>query len=166
MKTFRIILLVLIIVGIGLLLTQKIWVPKLVQRIIRFEDSGQQVSKIIEPASDDSMYIDSIRVDLPLPGQTIQSPLVVKGVARGNWFFEGSFPVVLTNWDGLIVAQGVAQAKGEWMTTNFVPFEAKLTFAVDKKAYSNKGALTLRKDNPSGLAQNDAHIEIPILFKN
>jgi hypothetical protein len=34
MKTIRIFLLVLIIIGIGLLLTQKIWVPKLVDKII------------------------------------------------------------------------------------------------------------------------------------
>jgi hypothetical protein len=37
MKTIRIILLILIIIGIGLLATQKVWVPKLVGRIISSE---------------------------------------------------------------------------------------------------------------------------------
>ncbi len=37
MKTTRIILLILIIVGLGLLITQKVWVPKLVARIISSE---------------------------------------------------------------------------------------------------------------------------------
>src|ERR1035437_9142238 len=37
MKTIRIVLFILIIIGIGLLLTQKVWVPKLVDRIISSE---------------------------------------------------------------------------------------------------------------------------------
>ena len=80
------------------------------------------------------------------------------------WFFEASFPVVLTNWDGLIIAEGIATAQGEWMTTEFVPFEATLKFIVDKNAYSNRGFLILRKDNPSGLPEHDDALEIPIMF--
>lgn len=37
MKTTRIILLILIIIGLGLLATEKIWVPKLVNRILEHE---------------------------------------------------------------------------------------------------------------------------------
>ena len=37
MKTIRIFLLILIIIGVGLLITQKIWVPKLVDRILLSE---------------------------------------------------------------------------------------------------------------------------------
>lgn len=166
MKAFRIFLLVLIIIGIGLLATQKIWVPKLVDGILLTENAQQQISKTIIPISNESTTADLIRLDTPLPNQTIQSPLVVKGVARGNWFFEASFPVVLVNWDGLIIAQGIAQAKGDWMTTEFVPFEATLTFTVDKKAYSNKGTLILKRDNSSDLPQNDNSLEIPVVFAN
>jgi hypothetical protein len=39
MKAIRIFLLVLIIIGIGLLLTQKIWVPKLVNKILSSKKS-------------------------------------------------------------------------------------------------------------------------------
>jgi len=38
MKAIRIFLLVLIIIGLGLLITQKIWVPKLVAKIIAAEN--------------------------------------------------------------------------------------------------------------------------------
>ncbi len=107
---------------------------------------------------------DLIRISTPRPNQTISSPLTIAGEARGNWYFEASFPVVLTDWDGKIIAQGIAQAKSDWMTTDFVPFEATLTFTVDKNAYSNKGSLILRKDNPSGLPQNDDALEIPIVI--
>ena len=105
-----------------------------------------------------------IRLNTPRPNEVILSPLVVTGEARGNWFFEASFPVFLTDWDGLIIATGIAQAKGEWMTTEFVPFEATLTFIVDKNVYSNRGSLILKKDNPSGLPEHDDALEIPIFF--
>jgi flagellar basal body-associated protein FliL len=106
---------------------------------------------------------EALVVDFPRPNDEITSPLKITGQARGGWFFEASFPVVLTNWDGLIIAQGAAKATGDWMTQNFVPFEATLEFT--KPNYKNNGFLILKKDNPSGLPQNDASYEIPIVFK-
>jgi hypothetical protein len=106
---------------------------------------------------------DLIRLDYPRPNQEIESPFAIRGEARGYWFFEASFPIVLTDWDGLIIAQGIATAQGEWMTEDFVQFEAVLEF--EKPEYSNKGTLILRKDNPSGLPENDDALEVPIIFK-
>src|SRR3989344_2428627 len=105
-----------------------------------------------------------IRITTPRPNQTIGSPLIIEGEARGGWFFEASFPVFLTDWDGRIIAQGIATAKGDWMTADFVPFEAVLTFTVDPNVYSNRGSLILKKDNPSGLPKNDDALEIPVVF--
>lgn len=102
-------------------------------------------------------------MEFPKQQDIITSPLVVTGQARGTWFFEASFPVVLTNWDGLIIAQGIAQAQGEWMTEEYVPFEATLEF--EKPEYGENGFLILQKDNPSGLPQHDDAVEIPILFE-
>jgi hypothetical protein len=107
---------------------------------------------------------DLIRLNTPRPNQAITSPLVITGEARGNWFFEASFPVVLVDWDGRIIAQGIAQAKSDWMTTDFVSFEATLVFTVDENVYSRRGALILRKDNPSGLPEHDDALEIPVMF--
>ena len=105
-----------------------------------------------------------IRLTAPLPNATVSSPLTITGEARGYWYFEASFPVVLVDWDGRIIAQGIATAKSEWMTTDFVPFEATLTFTVDKNTYSNRGTLILKKDNPSGLSIYDDALEIPVVF--
>ena len=165
-KTIRIFLLVLIIIGIVFLFTQKIWVPKLVAKILSSEIRKQPVPTTETLTQNQIDKMDLIQIYYPRPNETIQSPFTVTGEARGNWFFEASFPVVLVNWDGLIIAQGNAKAKGEWTTTNFVPFEAKLSFTVNKKAYSNKGTLILKKDNPSGLPKNDNSLEIPIIFTN
>ena len=51
---------------------------------------------------------DLIRADFPRPNQTIQSPLIVKGEARGFWFFEASFPIKLLDDNGEFIAQGIA----------------------------------------------------------
>jgi len=111
---------------------------------------------------------DLIRLDEPQPDEKIESPLKIKGEARGNWFFEASFPIILTNWDGLIIAEGVATANppagGDWMTEDFVPFEAELEFTADTSV-SNRGALILKKDNPSGLPEHDDALEITVFFK-
>ena len=103
-----------------------------------------------------------IRLDSPQPGAVITSPLIVKGEARGNWFFEASFPLVLVDWDGKIIAESYAQAKDEWMMEEFVPFEGTLVF--EKPIYGVRGALILKKDNPSGLPEHDDALEIPIMF--
>jgi len=115
---------------------------------------------------------DLIRLNSPRPNDVIKSPLTITGEARGYWFFEASFPVILTNWDGLIIAQGIATAKNEWMTEDFVPFEATLEFSTEEGSipgienifYKNNGALILKKDNPSGLPEHDDALEIPVFF--
>lgn len=108
--------------------------------------------------------VDLIRLTSPLPNEVVKSPLKITGEARGFWFFEASFPVFLVNWDGLIIAEGIATAKDDWMTEDFVPFEATLEFEIPK--YKNNGALILKKDNPSGLPEHDDALEVPILFSS
>ena len=105
---------------------------------------------------------NTIVIYAPLPGATVTSPLTVRGKARGNWFFEASFPVVLKDSAGHILAQKPAQAKTDWMTTDFVEFEVTLTFL---KPTTATGTLILKKDNPSGLPQNDDSRQVPVTFK-
>jgi hypothetical protein len=110
---------------------------------------------------------DLIRVDSPLQNASISSPVKITGSARGNWYFEASFPVVVVDWDGRIIGQGNAQAKGDWMTTEYVPFEATLTFdkPVNTGPQSIRGAVILKNDNPSGQASTSKSLEIPIFFQ-
>lgn len=105
---------------------------------------------------------DLIWVASPLPGQVISSPLTVAGQARGNWFFEASFPVKLLDANGNVIVQKPAQAQGEWMTTNYVPFSVSLTF---QKPATATGTLVLEKDNPSGLPENANELRIPVKFQ-
>lgn len=109
-----------------------------------------------------------IKLTTPAPLSTLISPLTITGEARGYWFFEASFPIYLTNWDGLIIAEGFATAEGEWMTEDFVPFTATLEFENPYPAgaqdFMGNGALILQKDNPSGLPEHDDALEIPVRF--
>ncbi len=161
MKTIRIVLLVLIIIGVGLLLTQKFWVEPLVDFILEKEKSADPTV---------TAYADLIEVEKPGEGEVISSPFVVEGRARGTWYFEATFPIVLVDWDGRIIAESYAQAEGEWMTENFVAFKGTLEFESPYKAgdpdFMKRGAIIFKKDNPSGLPQNDAALEIPIIFEN
>lgn len=104
---------------------------------------------------------DLIRTIHPRPGEKITSPLEITGEARGYWFFEASFPFELIDGEGALVAQGVATAGGEWMTEEFVPFTATLTF---EKPTTLAGTLILKKDNPSGLPEHDDALIVPIKF--
>ncbi len=94
-------------------------------------------------------------------GAQISSPLMVEGSARGNWFFEASFPVKLLDGNGKEIATAIAQAQSDWRTTDFVDFKATLNFT---KPSTPTGKLILQKDNPSGLPQNEDHLEIEVKF--
>lgn len=103
-----------------------------------------------------------IKVTSISTNQLITSPHNLRGEARGTWFFEASFPVRLEDANGNVLVQIPAQAQGEWMTENFVPYQATLRFNQPSTA---TGVLILEKDNPSGLPENAAEIRIPVRFK-
>lgn len=125
------------------------------------------VDRIVRLSSSLRCQSDVIVLDTPRPETIVTSPLHISGRARGNWFFEASFPVSLTDWDGRIIAQGVAEAKGDWMTEDFVPFEATVSFKtpVSGKGIPDTGSLILKKDNPSGLPEYDDALEITVRFR-
>lgn len=98
----------------------------------------------------------------PQPGQVVSSPLTVSGKAKGPWFFEASLPIRLLDDKGQTIAVVPAQAEGEWMTENLVPFKAVLDFQTS----ATSGYLVVSKDNPSGLPENDASVRISVRFSN
>lgn len=102
-----------------------------------------------------------IRVTQPTPGAKVTSPLTVWGEAKGPWYFEASFPVKLLDAQGNVLATGPAQAKGEWMTPDFVPFEVTLRFTPPA---SGEGRLVLEKSNASGLPEHAGSIIVPVKF--
>lgn len=102
-----------------------------------------------------------IRVSEPMPNSLVSSPVRIRGEARGNWYFEASFPVKILDANGRQLGIAPAQAQGEWMTTEFVPFDLTLTFSAPT---TSTGTIVLEKDNPSGLPEHADEIRIPVKF--
>ncbi len=121
------------------------------------------------PTQDDiQTHIDSkkdfIVVTSPTRDTAVDSPLVVTGLARGTWYFEASFPIVVVDWDGLIIGEGYAEAQSDWMTEDFVPFKGTVSFTVPENTPYRRGAIIFKKDNPSGEPERDDALEIPVTF--
>lgn len=119
---------------------------------------GQSFSESI---GNEQEKTDLIQIESPRPNTEISSPVIIRGKARGTWFFEGSFPVKLIDDKDTVIGNAIATADGEWMTQDFVPFTASLTFS---PSGAKKGKLILLKENPSGLPENEDFLEIPLSF--
>lgn len=119
--------------------------------------------KTQSPTTGAASIPDLIVVTSPLPNDPVVSAFVVKGEARGPWFFEASFPIELRNALGEVIAQGYGQAQGEWMTTEFVRFES-IPLAFPTQPKGSVGSLVLHKDNPSGLPEHDRSLTLPVVF--
>ncbi len=102
-----------------------------------------------------------VRLTYPVSGGVVRSPLFVRGEARGGWYFEADFPLRLEDAEGRVLASVPARASGEWMTEEFVPFTAKLSF---DRPSTPTGTLILERSNPSGLPEHDASLRIPVRF--
>ena len=123
---------------------------------------GWRVTRIVRTVPEGDCRSDRIVLDLPARGAVVASPVEVRGRARGTWFFEGDFPLMLSDGDGNLVAHGFATAQSEWMTTEFVPFSAVLRF---ESPEPGPGRLILEKDNPSNRQALDDALVVPVVFK-
>ncbi len=154
-----IIIIVLLVVGMTLKFINDVEVAKENENEIVDENNfDPNVEPKIEPT-----YVNAsanlIQVELPYPGAVTGKEFKIIGKARGYWFFEASFPFELRTPEGNILGGGVATADGEWMTEDFVNFTAEMQ---TPSAFTGPAILILRKDNPSGLPENDASISFPI----
>lgn len=105
---------------------------------------------------------DLIRVSTPIEDAVVMSPLLIEGEARGTWYFEASFPIRIYDAKNILLGTAIAQAQSDWMTENFVPFKATLTF---NKSTTSTGTLVFEKDNPSGLPEHANEFRMPIRFE-
>ena len=126
-------------------------------------DAGFLATQLVQVWPRGNCRSELIVVESPAPGEVIDSPLHIRGRARGMWFFEGDFPVVLQDARGREIKKWYATAQGEWMTENFVPFTATLEFK--SPGAGARGLLVLKKDNPSDRRELDDAVRVPVVFK-
>lgn len=105
---------------------------------------------------------DDIVIDAPKPEGNVGKTLTVSGKARGYWYFEASFPVTIIQPSGATLLETYMQAEGDWMTTEFVPFSRSITIP---GSYTGPAIMILKKDNPSGIPENDASVSFPITIQ-
>lgn len=131
-------------------------------------DDKRKVLKIIESLhffderNERRPLEDLIKVNNPRPHDTITPPLNISGKARGYWYFEGDFPVELVDENGKLIETGIAKARGEWMTEDFVPFEVTINY---DHSGEGEGYLLFKRSNASGMPEHDRTYRIPVNFK-
>ena len=155
MKNLLYICLILVVVGVIIGAQKEKWAAT----------PSEQPEIVADIASDTpaTEVSDSlINVSAPSPNESVGNPLEVSGTARGYWFFEASAPVVVTNWDGLIVGEGYITAVDDWMTEDYVPFSGTIAYELPADTYSATGTLIFKRANPSGLPENDETYEMQV----
>ena len=120
-------------------------------------------AQLVDAIPEGNCRSDYIVVKSPAPGEPITSPLTIRGRARGTWFFEGDFPILLKDLNGDVIARGFVTAQDNWMTEEFVPFTGTIEF--EKPGVGDRGTLVFKKDNPSDRPELDDAMEIPVFFR-
>lgn len=105
---------------------------------------------------------ENIKVFSVEPEKEISSPVLVEGEAIGTWFFEGDFLIKIIDDQENVLGISYAQAQGEWMTEELVPFKGIIDFKIGE---NTKGFLILSKDNPSNDPELDEEMRIPVNFR-
>ncbi len=118
---------------------------------------------LLQPSQPQTQKTPDIIVDTPKPNDLVTNPLLIKGKAKGTWYFEGEFPVYLYFGDSGGFVNMSAFALGEWMTEDYVDFEVILNFPTPKEA---TGTVVLKKNNPSDLEENNDSLSIPVRFRD
>jgi len=105
---------------------------------------------------------EGILVSSPKRNETIKSPLIIEGEAKGFWFFEAQFTAELYDAQGNFLGRAILTAQKNWMSEDFVPFEGNLIFT---QPQSPTGVLKFLSSNPSGLEENQKVFEVPVQFE-
>ena len=118
---------------------------------------------VAAPGPNDQKMFSSrnVKVLRPSIGGVVVKNFTAVGEARGTWYFEASFPVEVRDPSNKIIGHGVAQAEGNWMTEDFVPFSAPIKI----EGYTGPATLVFLKDNPSGLPEKDDAVLFPIVVE-
>jgi Immunoglobulin-like domain of bacterial spore germination len=128
--------------------------------------TGPHCEFVCPPSATSTVVSTSTTSDVivtsPASDAVLGTTTAIAGTASGSWYFEGSFPIELVDASGTVLSQAVATAESDWMTASSVPFTSTLTFS--NQDHLASGTLRFKKDNPSGLPENDGSFEVPVRF--
>jgi hypothetical protein len=129
--------------------------------------NSSATSSATSTATSTLVYKDQLVLGNLSENQVITSPLHIEGLAKGGWFFEGSFPIKIVDAKGKVLGMGPAQAITDWTSPGFVAFTADITFVrgMASTTASTTAFVILSKDNPSGLAKNADSFKIKVVIQ-
>ncbi len=129
-----------------------------------FWPQNKTISEPTTPAEVTEKTAPDILVTTPAEGDTITSPVQIRGQAVGSWFWEGTFTAEVTDQNGQILGTGfITNDPGaDWMSEAPVPFNGEVEFT--QPEIGTTGKLILRKANPSALPENNKELQIPVRF--
>jgi hypothetical protein len=113
------------------------------------------------PVKNNAVSPDTLKITTPKPHEIVTNPIKITGEATGVWYFEGDFPVVLTDLEGNTLSNSYAKAQGDWMSETFVPFEGELTYEVTEET---QAVIEFKQSDPSGMGINDASFQVPVVL--
>lgn len=126
------------------------------------QEEGVTTSETIDEEFDSSQPLSAhVLVTSPQPKQRVEHSFTVAGVAPGEWYFEGQFPMQVRDMEGNVIGRATAAAHGDWTTEKLVTFTAKMQIDA---THSGPAKLILLKSNPSGMPENDDALEIEIVI--
>jgi hypothetical protein len=111
---------------------------------------------------DEEDFQQELILDQPKYLDLVTSPMKISGKVKGDWFFEGTMPVVLKDSNGKVLVEQPIHATGDWMTADYVPFEMSLSFPTPDTDF---GVLIISKDNPSGDPGRNSSFAIQVKFR-
>ncbi len=122
---------------------------------------GPDGTTYTQPTAPATTTADKIFLESPASGAKISSPVELSGQARGPWYFEAVFPIQIIGTNGAVLGSGQGRAGSDWMTKDFVPFTAAISFNAGS---STAGFIRLKNDNASGATSTAEQIDIPVTF--
>ncbi|MGD8373659.1 MAG: Gmad2 immunoglobulin-like domain-containing protein [Candidatus Woesebacteria bacterium] len=151
------VLIILVITFIATTAVAYFWQQSVInEKNAKISDLEQQIGEFPK-ISYMSQKGEQVLVYNPSNNDIIDSPVTVIGQIPGNWADEGDFVISVKDSDGNNIGESIVKIDGDWMTTDLVPFSTILPFSG-----SGAGTLVLKKDNPSGLSENDDQVILNI----
>lgn len=96
------------------------------------------------------------------PNTKVHGVVSYRGIIKGGYFFEGNILINILDSNKKAVVKSNAVAKTDWMTVEPVEFEGNIDFS---KAPKGVAYVEIHNDNPSGLAEHDKSILIPVIVE-
>lgn len=127
---------------------------------------GVSENKMFEIMRLQNADYSDIEIKSPVLPIVSKGELNIRGAIPGSWYFEGSAQFKVLDDFNNEVAIGSIPALSEWMTTQRVPFELKIS--ADNIDYKGDGTIIIQSENVQGDEEGEKLVKkmyIPIEFK-